>query len=48
MSSSRVRSAPRASAMVERRWMAFNRSRTSSCYIKGFVRFEVYGEEGLV
>ena len=31
MSSSRVRSAPRARAMVESRWMAFRRRRTSSC-----------------
>ena len=35
MSSSRVRSAPRARAMVERRWMAFRRSKTSSCCNKG-------------
>lgn len=31
MSSSLVRSAPRARAMVDRRCMAFRRSRTSSC-----------------
>lgn len=31
ISSSRVRSGPRARAMVERRWMAFRRSKTSSC-----------------
>jgi hypothetical protein len=32
ISSSRVRSGPRAKAMVERRWMAFSRRRTSSCW----------------
>jgi hypothetical protein len=38
MSSSRVRSAPRAKAMVEMRWMAFRRMRTSSCYKEREVR----------
>lgn len=34
ISSSLVRSAPRARAMVERRWIAFKRRRTSSCWTK--------------
>jgi hypothetical protein len=32
MSSSLVLSGPRASAMVDRRWIALRRRRTSSCY----------------
>ena len=35
ISSSRVRSGPRARAIVGRRWMAFRRSRTSSCWRRG-------------
>ncbi len=34
ISSSRVRSGPRARAIVERRWMALRRSRTSSCWTR--------------
>lgn len=38
MSSSRVRSAPKARAMVERRRMALRRRMTSSCYVVGQLR----------